>query len=85
MDSKRNIGLKKKAYSIQEVAEITGFGKTHIYAESRKGNLQLRKSGYKTIVLAEELDRYLTGLSEYKPNETNSFTNKGDKYDRDNN
>jgi excisionase family DNA binding protein len=63
----RQLGLKKKAYSIREIAEITGFGKTHIYEECRKGNIQLRKSGKKTIVLEEELNRYLSALPVYQP------------------
>jgi hypothetical protein len=67
MFNKQRIGLQKKAYSIKEVSEITGFGKTHIYDESRRGNLEFRKSGYRTVVLAEELDRYLSALPVYKP------------------
>jgi excisionase family DNA binding protein len=63
----KTMQIRKKAYSIREVSEITGFGKTHIYEECRKGKIQLRKSGKKTIVLEEELNRYLSALPVYQP------------------
>jgi hypothetical protein len=60
----------KKGYTITEVVEITGLGRTAIYeAINDKGQekdqdkrLRAKKWGRRTIVLAEDLEKFLKNL-----------------------
>jgi hypothetical protein len=54
--------LPKLAYTIPEVTEVTGIGRTSIYEEIAAGRLVARKRGSSTIILAEDLAAYLAGL-----------------------
>jgi excisionase family DNA binding protein len=54
--------LSKLAYGLDEVAELTGLGKSTLYIEARQGRLKLAKVGKRSIVLAEDLTSFLSGL-----------------------
>jgi hypothetical protein len=49
----------RRAYSIKQVRELTGFCNEKVYQHIRKGELVARKSGRRTFVLASDLDRFL--------------------------
>jgi excisionase family DNA binding protein len=54
--------LPKLSFTIPEVVKATGVGRTAIYEEIKAGNLEARKRGAQTLILAEELKRFLTAL-----------------------
>jgi len=50
------------ALRIPEVCRLTGFGRTTIYAAIKAGDLIARRYGRRTIVLEDDLQRFLRGL-----------------------
>ena len=50
--------LGLRAFRIPEVCEITGLGRTSIYAAIKSGELVARKWRRCTVVLAEDLDAF---------------------------
>jgi len=52
----------KLAYTIPEAIEATAIGRTSLYADIAAGRLETRKRGSRTIILADELRRYLADL-----------------------
>lgn len=50
------------AYSIDTVIEVTGCGRTSIFAEIRDGRLRARKLGRRTLILDQDLRDWLTAL-----------------------
>ena len=55
--------LTKAAYSLPKVSEITSVGRTKLYEEINKGRLRIVKVGSRTLVLADDLGRWLSELS----------------------
>jgi excisionase family DNA binding protein len=54
--------LGLRAFRIREVCELTGLGRTSIYAAIKSGALIARRYGRCTIVLAEDLAAFLAKL-----------------------
>lgn len=52
----------KIAYSIVEVAQVTGLSRSKIYEEMDAGRLMSRKAGKRRIILHADLVSYLTSL-----------------------
>jgi hypothetical protein len=52
-----------RAYRIADVCKVTGLGRTSIYAAIKSGDLVARKWNRCTIVLGEDLARFLNNLS----------------------
>jgi len=52
----------KLAYTLKEAIAATGIGKTSLYDDQAAGRLEMRKRGSSTIILTEELQRYLAAL-----------------------
>jgi Helix-turn-helix domain len=50
------------AHTMTEAARISGLGRTTLYAAIGSGKLDARKSGKRTIVLAESLREFIAGL-----------------------
>ena len=50
------------ALRIPEVCRLTGFGRTTIYAAIKTGDLVARRYRRRTIVLEEDLQKFLRGL-----------------------
>jgi hypothetical protein len=50
------------AFSPDEAAHRAGVGRTLIFAEIKRGKLEARKAGARTIITAEALTRWLTSL-----------------------
>jgi hypothetical protein len=63
--------MKKRAYSVNEVCDAVGFGRSTFYEVVAAGLLVVRKLGSRTFVLPEDLDRFLAALpvanAEIKP------------------
>jgi excisionase family DNA binding protein len=56
------ITADRRAYTIKQICEMTGFCAETIYKHIRAKRLVARKAGRKTIVLAADLDSFLNGL-----------------------
>lgn len=54
----------KLSYSPNEVPEVTGIGRTTVYAEIAEGRLRARKIGRRTVVLHDDLVEWLSELPE---------------------
>jgi excisionase family DNA binding protein len=50
------------AVSIAEAVRLTGIGRSSLYEAIRRGDLPIRKSGRRTVLLMEDLRRWLAGL-----------------------
>jgi Helix-turn-helix domain len=55
-------GGRLGALRIPEVCRLTGFGRTTIYAAIKTGDLVARRYRRRTIVLEEDLRKFLRGL-----------------------
>jgi excisionase family DNA binding protein len=54
--------LGLRAFRIPEVCELTGLGRTSVYAAIKSGALIARRYGRCTLVLAEDLNAFLRSL-----------------------
>ena len=50
------------ALSPEKAAEVSGVGRTTIFAEMKAGRLPRRKVGRRTVILMDDLHRWLTSL-----------------------
>jgi excisionase family DNA binding protein len=57
----------KALYSIPEVIEMVGIGRTKLYQELNSGRLQAVKVGKRTGVTKLSLEKWLSKLEEYLP------------------
>ena len=55
------------AYSISEACSVARAGRTSLYEAIRSGALRAVKRGRRTIVLADDLRRYLNSLPAVEP------------------
>lgn len=53
---------EKLAYTIAEAVAATGHSDDTLYRKHHAGEITMRKSGRKTIILAEDLERMLAAL-----------------------
>jgi excisionase family DNA binding protein len=53
-----------RAYTTDEACKIASIGKTMLYAEIKAKRLKVRKCGVRTLILAQELGRWLQSLPE---------------------
>jgi len=58
----RAFGLVKAAYSVREVAELLGIGRTSLYAAVSRGELKRVKLGKRTLFCAADLAAFLERL-----------------------
>ena len=54
----------KRAYRIDEAAAATGLGKSTLWKRIAEGRLATRKDGNCTLILRDELERFLHALPE---------------------
>ena len=50
------------AVSVAEAVRLTGIGRSSLYEAIRRGELPIRKSGRRTVLLMEDLRRWVAGL-----------------------
>jgi hypothetical protein len=50
------------AFSPDEAAHCAGVGRTLIFAEIKRGHLEARKAGARTIITAAALKKWITSL-----------------------
>jgi hypothetical protein len=55
------------AYSIEDFCKMSGLKRSKTYEEIARGNLRLKKSGSRSVVLHAEAVRYLNALPDYAP------------------
>ncbi len=54
--------MTKLAVTIKEAIEISGIGRTSLYGLFKTGELTPRKRGSQTLILVEDLEKYLKSL-----------------------
>ena len=54
--------FEKEGLSITEACAIAGVGKTKLYEANSAGQLEARKYGKRTLILRNDLRRFLTSL-----------------------
>ena len=59
--------MQKLAYTIEEAAKAGAGGRTAVYDAINAGILKARKRGKRTIILHDDLQRFLESLPEYQP------------------
>lgn len=62
MIAQSNLPGTKLAYRIEEVCKATGLGRTSIYAAIKAGSLVARKYGRATIILRDDLVKFMQQL-----------------------
>lgn len=55
----------KLAFSIPEIVQATGIGRTNIYGAMKSGALRARKHGKRTVILKTDLEAFLQSLAKY--------------------
>jgi excisionase family DNA binding protein len=58
----RQLEDRRLAYSVEEALSLLSIGRNKLYAEAKAGRLKLRKSGRRTLVLADDLRAYISSL-----------------------
>lgn len=54
--------VQKLAYSLSDLTDLLGLGRSTLYNEVKAGRLRLSKIGARSIVLAQDLAEYLETL-----------------------
>jgi excisionase family DNA binding protein len=54
------------ALTVQEAVAATRMTRTFIYEALKRGDLRARKSGRRTLILTEDLNRFVADLPEYR-------------------
>ncbi|WP_162931694.1 helix-turn-helix domain-containing protein [Mesorhizobium sp. DCY119] len=54
--------MTKISVTIPEAVQMTGIGRSSLYTLFREGKIQPRKSGKRTLLLVEDLKRYVENL-----------------------
>jgi excisionase family DNA binding protein len=48
--------------NLKQAVEVTGLTRSHLYEAMKRGELSARKAGRRTIIMADELRRYVESL-----------------------
>lgn len=67
METIKTETVPKVAYSISELTAVVPVCRTRIYEELKIGRLKARKSGKRTLILADDLTEWLRVLPDYEP------------------
>ena len=69
------------AYSIAEACSVARAGRTALYEAIRSGALRAVKRGRRTLVLADDLRRYLESLPALEPKPMTDMKRPGRRHD----
>lgn len=58
--------MEKVFYTVAEIIEITGLGRTKVYEEINSNALKAKKCGTRTLVTAESFHEWSKNLKPYK-------------------
>lgn len=58
------------SFSVEEVTKMTGLGRTKIYEALQSGELKARKFGKRTIILKDDLNKFLDNLKPFQQTQT---------------
>jgi excisionase family DNA binding protein len=61
--------LDKLCYSVDEVCEMTGFGRRRVLDDIKYNRLRARRRGRRYFILAEDLKAYLEGFPVVGPDD----------------
>ncbi len=53
---------QKLAYSVAELAQLSGLGRSFLYEQIAEGLLPVRKAGRRTLILREDAQTWLSSL-----------------------
>jgi hypothetical protein len=67
MEQKMPERFRKLAYSIAELSEMAGVGRSFLYEEVKAGHLVVTKAGRRSIVLHGDAVAWLTALPKLAP------------------
>ena len=56
---------KKLAYSVAELAQVAGVGRTFVYGEINEGRLKLKKAGRRSLILSGDAAAWLASLPDF--------------------
>jgi len=70
--------LQPISYSINNAIAVTGLSRAGIYKAMREGTLPFKKFGKRTMILAEDLHKYIHSEFNKQPAELGNFL-KGDE------
>lgn len=59
--------IERLAYSVTEGADLIGMSRRQLYRLIGTGVIEARKSGTRTLVMRDELERYLASLPPWEP------------------
>jgi excisionase family DNA binding protein len=64
LDARRDskVGLQQLAYTIAQACQAASLGRTTLFAAIKNGDLTARKYGSRTIILRDDLARFLENL-----------------------
>jgi hypothetical protein len=62
--------FRKLAYSIDQLSEMAGVGRSFLYEEVKASHLVLTKAGRRSIVLHDDVVAWLTNLPKLAPTST---------------
>ena len=68
--------MNRKAFSPAEATTIAGVGRTTLFAEIKEGRLVARKCGRRTLILEDDLLKWLNALPLVKPETLLGSTNE---------
>lgn len=58
--------MEKSFYTVAEIIEITGLGRTKIYEEINSNSLKAKKCGTRTLVTAESFREWQHNLPDFR-------------------
>jgi excisionase family DNA binding protein len=63
-DENQASGAERLAYSVDEVAQLTGLSRDLLYDEMRRGHLAYLKVGRRRLITRQHLDQFLNATPE---------------------
>jgi excisionase family DNA binding protein len=67
-------GTERLAYSVDEVAQLTGLSRDLLYDEMRRGHLAYLKVGRRRLITRQHLDQFLNAAPEPSANSPGART-----------